>query len=144
MGVEAGKIAVHCQAEIALETGAWERARWDLQAQLCKVEKEALFCRVGKATEESSGVQCDLLSSELIPTIWRRKKKIAIKFTLIFIAASTLMVATLTVSSVPDHQLHAVPSLHLGGDPSPNPQPTCCQQAPSQGAFSHCNRSSGQ
>lgn len=59
---EAGKIAVYCQAEIALETGAWEHARWDLQAQLCKMEKEAIFCRVGKATEESSGVQCGLLS----------------------------------------------------------------------------------
>lgn len=91
MGGEAGKIAVHCQAEIALETGAWERARWDLQAPLCKMEKEAIFCRVGKATEDSSGVPCDLLSSELIPTIWRREKKIAIKFTVIFIAASTLL-----------------------------------------------------
>jgi len=47
------------------------------------MEKEAIFYGVGKATEESSGVQWDLLSSELIPTIWRRKKKIAIKFTVI-------------------------------------------------------------
>lgn len=76
MGGQAGKIAVHCQAEIALEIGAWEHARWDLQAQLCKVKKEAIFCRAGKATEETSGVQRDLLSSELIPTVWREKKKL--------------------------------------------------------------------
>lgn len=83
-------------------------------------------------------------SSFLIPTIWRRKKKIAIKFTVIFfiftvifIAASILLVLTLTVLSLPDHQLRVVPSLHLGSDPSPSPQPICCQKALSQDTFSH-------
>lgn len=49
MGRKGGKTAIRCQAEIARETGAWERARWDLQAQLCKIEKESIICRVGKA-----------------------------------------------------------------------------------------------
>lgn len=87
MGGEAGKTAFQCQAEIALEAGTWECARWDLQAGLCKVGKEAVFCRVGKATEESSGVQWDP-SSELIPKLWRRKRITVIKSIVISIAAS--------------------------------------------------------
>lgn len=143
MGGQAGKIAVHCQAEIALEIGAWEHARWDLQAQLCKVEKEAIFCRAGKATEESSGVQRDLLSSELIPTVWREKKKNCNKINCYYYSSIYSIGAYPPSLSLPDHRLHAVPSLHLGSDPRRHPQPTCCQKALSQGTFSHCNRSSG-
>lgn len=70
------KNSVHCQAEIALETGAWECARWDLQAEPCKVKKEVILYSVGKATEDILGVQCGLLSSELIHTTWKRKRKL--------------------------------------------------------------------
>lgn len=72
MGRKGEKTAIHCQAEIARETGAWERARWDLQAQLCKMEKESIICRVRKATEESLGLLGNLFSLELIPPIWKR------------------------------------------------------------------------
>lgn len=43
---------------------------------------------------------------------------------IIFIGTSTLLVLTLTVLDLRDLQLHAVPSVHLGSDPSPNPQHT--------------------
>lgn len=64
MGRKGGKTATHCQAEIARETGAWEHARWDLQAQLYKMEKESIICMMGKATEESLGLLGNLFSLE--------------------------------------------------------------------------------
>lgn len=79
MGGEAEKIAVHCQAEIALETGAWECARQDLQAQSCKVKKEVIIWKIGKITEEQ--LRCSVWSSSFRFNSHNleKKRKIALK-----------------------------------------------------------------